>query len=100
MSEVRVVADQRSTWRVYDAGAPAAVSEHTNATEAEFAAREHAEDLGADRVVVHDRYHRTHDALAWPVGLRARAMRTRTRRVDAIGERARRLALASYARPR
>jgi hypothetical protein len=98
MSEVRVVADQRSTWRVYDAGVPVAVSEHSNATEAEFAARERAEDLGADRVVVYDRYHRTHDALAWPVGLRARAIRAR--RVDAIGERARRLALAGYPRPR
>ena len=98
MSEVRVVADQRSTWRVYDAGVPVAVSEHSNATEAEFAARERAEDLGADRVVVHDRYHRTHDALAWPVGLRARAIRAR--RVDAIGDRARPFALARYARPR
>jgi hypothetical protein len=62
--------------RVDDAGAPVAVSEHTNATEAEFAARERAEGLGADRVVVHDRYHRTRDALAWPVGLRARAVHT------------------------
>ena len=100
MSEVRVVADERSTWRVYDAGVPVAVSEHSNATEAEFAARERAEGLGADRVVVHDRYHRTHDVLAWPVGLRARATRTGTRRVDAIGDRARPFALASYARPR
>jgi hypothetical protein len=58
MSEVHVIPDDRTTWRVYDADAREAVSEHTNATEAELAAQEH----GADRVVVHDRYHRTHDA--------------------------------------
>ena len=59
MSEVHVIPDDRATWRVYHAGAPVPVSEHANATEAERAAREHA-----DRVVVHHRYHRTHDAPA------------------------------------
>ena len=48
--------------RVYDAGAPEPVSEHTNATEAELAATARAEDRDAQRVVVNDRYHRTHDA--------------------------------------
>ena len=96
MSEVHVIPDDRTTWRVYDAGAREAVSEHTNATEAELAAQEH----GADRVVVHDRYHRTHDAPTSPVGPRARAMRARTGQLDAVREQARRLTRASHPRPR
>ena len=96
MSEVHVIPDDRTTWRVFDAGAREAVSEHTNATEAELAAQEH----GADRVVVHDRYHRTHDAPISLVGSRARAMRARTGRIDAVREQARRLTRASYPRPR
>ena len=84
MSEVHVIPDDRTTWRVFDAGAREAVSEHTNATDAELAAQEH----GADRVVVHDRYHRTHDAPISLVGSRARAMRARagrTRRCSRTG---------------
>ena len=73
-----------------------AVSEHTNATDAELAAQEH----GADRVVVHDRYHRTHDAPISIVGARARAMRVRARALDAVREQARRLPRSSYPRPR
>ena len=96
MSEVHVIPDDRTTWRVFDAGAREAVSEHTNATEAELAAQER----GADRVVVHDRYHRTHDAPILPVGARARALRARARGLDAVREQARRLARASYPRPR
>ena len=96
MSEVHVIPDHLTTWRVFDAGAPEPVSEHTSATDAELAAREHAEDNGADRVVVHDRYHRTHDAPASPVGLRAPAMRTRARQLDAVREQTRRLARAGY----
>jgi hypothetical protein len=92
MSEVHVIPDGRTTWHVFDAGAREAVSEHTNATDAELAAQEH----GADRVVVHDRYHRTHDAPISLVG--ARAMRARA--LDAVREQARRLARASYPRPR
>jgi hypothetical protein len=61
--------DDRSTWRVYDAEAAAPLSEHTNATEAELAARAHAENRDADRVVVHDRYNRPHDAAPPPAGL-------------------------------
>ncbi len=99
MSEVHVIPDHLTTWRVFDAGAPEPVSEHTSATDAEFAAREHAEDNGADRVVVHDRYHRTHDAPASPVGLLgARALRTRE--LDAVREQTRRLARAGYSRAR
>ena len=62
MTEVHVFADERTVWRVYDADAAAPLSEHTNATEAELAARAHAQDGDADRVVVHDRYNRPHDA--------------------------------------
>ena len=61
MTEVHVIPDERTTWRVYDAGTTEPVSEHTSATEAEFAAKARAERHGAERVVVHDRYHRTHE---------------------------------------
>jgi hypothetical protein len=53
-----------------------------------------------DRVVVHDRYRRTRDAPTWIVGLRARAIRTRSRALDAVGEQARRPPRASCPRPR
>ena len=53
-------------WRVYDAGELVVLSEHTNATEAEFVALARAEDRGDQRVVVHDRYHRTRDASPGP----------------------------------
>jgi hypothetical protein len=66
MTELHVIADDRSTWRVYAAEAAAPLSEHTNATEAELAARAHAENRDADRVVVHDRYNRPHDAAPVP----------------------------------
>ena len=61
MTDLHVVADERTTWRVYEGQAPAPLSEHTNATDAELAAQARAEDRGAERVVVHDCYHRTHD---------------------------------------
>ena len=93
MSEVHVIPDDRTIWRVFDAGGGEA-SEHTNATDAELAAHEH----GADRVVVHDRYHRTHDAPTSLVRARARAMRARA--LDAVREQARRLPGSSYPRPR
>jgi len=40
------------------------VSERPSETDAGFAARLHAENRGADRVVIHDRYHRTRDIAA------------------------------------
>jgi hypothetical protein len=62
-NELHVIPDERtSTWRVYEADELVMLSEHTTATEAEFVALAHAEDHGAERVVVHDRYHRPHDA--------------------------------------
>jgi hypothetical protein len=70
MTELHVIPDERTTWRVYESDALAVLSEHTNATAAEFAARAHAEDRGVERVVVHDRYYRTRDAAFSPTALR------------------------------
>jgi hypothetical protein len=64
MTELHVIADERTTWRVYETGTAVALTEHTNATDAELAARALADNHGAKRVVVHYRYHRTHDAAA------------------------------------
>jgi hypothetical protein len=50
MTEVHVIPDERTTWRVVVADAAAPLSEHTNATEAEFAARSHAQHCDAERV--------------------------------------------------
>jgi hypothetical protein len=90
MTDLHVVPDERTTWRVYEAQAPAPLSEHTNATDAELAAQARAEDRGAERVVVHDRYHRPHELDS---SLRQRqlgAQRARARRLDAARDRARR----------
>jgi hypothetical protein len=85
MTELHVFPDERAaTWRLYDTDATATLSRHTTATDAESAARAVAEERGADRIVVHDRYHRTHDAAA---SLARAEDRTQ-------GERARQLALA------
>src|SRR5256885_1948191 len=92
MTEVHVIPDERTTWRVYDADADAPLSEHTNATEAELAAQARAEDQDAERVVVHDRYHRTHDAPRSPAGVSARERLDRARRLARVRERARQLA--------
>ena len=72
MTELHVIADERSTWRVYETDAAEPLSEHTSATDAELAARARAEDRAVERVVVHDRYHRTHDAAPSPAGASAR----------------------------
>ncbi len=89
MSEVHVIPDERSTWRVYDADAAEPVSEHTNATEAEVAAKARAQDRDAERVVVHDRYHRTHDVVPSPAGVAARERLERARRLARARELAR-----------
>ena len=75
--------------RIYEADAPVLLSEHTNATEAELAATRPAETRGAERVVVHDRYHRTQDPAASLTSLRAYARRVRTRQLDAARQLAR-----------
>jgi hypothetical protein len=86
MTELHVVPDERAaTWRLYDTDGTATLSRHTNATDAESAARAMAKERGTNRIVIHDRYHRTHDAaesLARPEDRRQR-------------ERARQLALAA-----
>jgi hypothetical protein len=92
MTEVHVIPDDWTTWRVYRVGATAPVSEHTNESEAELAALQWADDHGAERVVIHDRYHRTHDADASAASLRARARRARARQLDVVRQGARRLA--------
>ena len=67
MTEVHVVPDERTaTWRVYDPEADAELSEHASATEAQFTAQARAADCDAERVVVHDRYHRTHETTPAP----------------------------------
>jgi uncharacterized protein DUF2188 len=70
VTEVHVIPDERTAWRVYDRDADAPLSEHTSATEAELAAQALAQDRDADRVVVHDRYNRTRDAAPSPAGCR------------------------------
>ena len=49
----------------------------------------------ADRVVVHDRYHRIHDAASSPAGEAARERIERTRRLERVRERVRQLARAA-----
>ena len=96
MAEVHVIPDERSTWRVYDADAAEPVSEHTNATEAELAAQARAENRNAQRVVVHDRYYRTHDAAgSSPAGVAARERLARARQLARVRERARGFARAA-----
>ena len=92
MDVVHVIRDERTTWRVYEADASVLLSEHTNATEAELVAKRLAEARGAERVVVHDRYHRTRDVAASLAGQREDARRARARQLDAVRERAGQLA--------
>ena len=94
MTEVHFIPDERS-WHLYATGAPEPDSEHTTATEAELAAQGPAEDRDAQRVVIHDRYHRTHDAAPSPAGAAARERQERTRRLARVRERARELARAT-----
>jgi len=92
MTELHVIPDERTTWRVYEEGASAPLSEHTNATDAERAALTRVEDRDAERVVVHDRYHRTHDTARSRAELRARARSARARQLAVVRERVRQLA--------
>jgi anti-sigma regulatory factor (Ser/Thr protein kinase) len=91
MTELHVIPDERTTWRVYDRNAKAPISEHTSATEAELAARALAQDRDADRVVVHDRYNRTRDAAPSPTGVSAREQRARARQLALVREHAHQL---------
>jgi hypothetical protein len=90
LTELHVISDERSTWRVYEDGADAPLSEHTNATDAERDAFTRADDRDVRRVVVHDRYHRTHDADPSPAGrARARSARARQLALDRVRQLAR-----------
>jgi anti-sigma regulatory factor (Ser/Thr protein kinase) len=66
--EVHVAPQSRAaTWSVYVDAVGGALSEHTSQTAAESAARAQALLRGAERIVVHDRYHRTRtEALTTP----------------------------------
>jgi hypothetical protein len=90
MTDLHVVPDERTTWRVYDTEAPAPLSEHTNATDAELAAQARAADRGAARVVVHDCYHRTHDVDPSPKQRHDGDQRARARQLDDARDRERR----------
>jgi len=92
MTELHMIADERNTWRVYETDAAEALSEHTSATAAERAARARAEDRAVERLVVHDRYHRTHDAALTRAGVSARERGARARQVALVRERARPIA--------
>ena len=92
MTELHVIPDEHTTWRVYEDNASAPLSEHTNATDVEDAALVRADERDAPRVVVHDRYHRTHDAARSRAELRARARSARVRQLALMRERARQLA--------
>jgi hypothetical protein len=89
---MHVIADERTNWRVYESDSAAPLSEHDTANEAELAAHAHAADHEADRVVVHDRYHRTHDAGPSLVGESSSERWARARQLTLVRERARRLA--------
>ena len=94
MTEVHVIPDERTTWRVYDHDAKAPLSEHASATEAELAAQALAQDRHADRVVVHDRYNRTRDAAPSPADMSAHEQRARARQLALVREHARQLVRA------
>ena len=56
---IEILPDERGTWRVVDDSmAGVLLSQHQSATDAELAARQYADKLDADEIVVHDRYHR------------------------------------------
>jgi hypothetical protein len=60
--ELHVVPVGRTgTWRVHDGDPSAPLSEHMSEDAAEFAALIRARARGAERVVVHDCYHRTRE---------------------------------------
>src|SRR3954452_18219225 len=59
-AEVHVVPVRGTAkWRVHDGDPSEPASEHVSTTAAEAAAYSRAIERGADRIVIHDRYHRT-----------------------------------------
>jgi hypothetical protein len=60
--EVHVIpVDRTGMWRVQDGEPRATISEHLSENDAERAARIRARARGLERIVVHDRYHRTRE---------------------------------------
>jgi hypothetical protein len=57
---LHVVADRLGGWHVQREGEARPLSDHDSATDAEQAAVRQANRSGAEAVVVHDRYERTH----------------------------------------
>ena len=53
--------DRTATWRVQDGDSRATISEHLSENDAERAARVRARARGLERIVIHDRYHRTRE---------------------------------------
>lgn len=87
MTDLHVVPDERTTtWRVFEADADSPLSEHASATEAEFAAQAWAYRRGAERVIVHDRYHRTYEPTRSLASLRERTRATRARELAMVRE--------------
>ncbi|SRR6266545_8220515 len=88
MTELHVLPDERTTrWGVYEPPAPAPLSEHTSVTEAEFAARSWADERGAERVIVHDRYHRTYEPTRSLALQRSRTRAVRARELAVVRAR-------------
>ena len=90
MTDLHVVSDERTTWRLYEGEQREPLAEHTNATDATLDAQARAEDAGVERVV-HDRYNRPHDIDASPDERGERACRAHAYQPDpAAGQPARR----------
>jgi hypothetical protein len=73
MTMLHVVSDDRGRWRVLEDASSVPLSEHSSATEAEIAARRHARARGAEAVLLHDRYSRTHTVPTRDAALPARS---------------------------
>jgi hypothetical protein len=55
---IEILPDERGTWRVDDSMAGVLLSRHPSVSDAELAAKRYADEMDADEIVVHDRYHR------------------------------------------
>jgi hypothetical protein len=62
MTLLHVVPDERGGWHVRTDASQPPLSDHTSATAAERAARRHARVMGAEMILIHDRYARVHTA--------------------------------------
>ncbi len=69
MTLLHVVPDERGGWHVRKDASEPPLSDHTSATAAERAARRHARAVGAETILIHDRYARVR-AVPPPAGNR------------------------------